>query len=347
PREVYRLRGARPDLVLDGGRAALAGAIEDAGEVYRGKRAYQVLTVRLEGGRSYQFDMLSAAYQSFVAVEDADGAPLAEAGAPGIGGNCRLAFRPERGGVYRVLATSVGGFRVGPFALTVRDGPPPSALPPWFHTLDLDGDGQISLKEWRAAGRPIDGFAQYDANDDGFITPREFPRPRPDRPELALEKGRAALAGALDEGAAEYRGKTAFKVVTVRLEEGKSYQFDLESPAFQSFLYLEDGDGRPLAENSSPQVGGKSRVRHRAKRTGLYRVVVTSLGGFRPGPFSLSLRDDAPGLDPLPRWFRDLDTDGDGQVSLKEWRAGARPLAAFRDRDRDHDGFITAREAIQ
>lgn len=46
----------------------------------------------------------------------------------------------------------------------------PKEIPSWFRDLDTDGDAQICLYEWRAAGRSLDEFRKYDLNNDGFIT---------------------------------------------------------------------------------------------------------------------------------------------------------------------------------
>jgi hypothetical protein len=54
---------------------------------------------------------------------------------------------------------------------TIVDLPP--NLPPWFREYDTDGDGQIGLYEWRAAGQPIARFREMDFNGDGFLTPDE------------------------------------------------------------------------------------------------------------------------------------------------------------------------------
>jgi len=56
-----------------------------------------------------------------------------------------------------------------------RVGKMPKELPKWFTDLDTDGDGQIALFEWRVS-KSMDEFAEYDRNDDGFITPEEVLR---------------------------------------------------------------------------------------------------------------------------------------------------------------------------
>lgn len=48
----------------------------------------------------------------------------------------------------------------------------------------------------------------------------------------------------------------------------------------------------------------------------------------------------APGRAGLPGWFKELDTDNDGQVDLAEWRAGGRAIVEFQAFDLDGDGLL-------
>jgi RNA polymerase sigma factor (sigma-70 family) len=51
-------------------------------------------------------------------------------------------------------------------------------------------------------------------------------------------------------------------------------------------------------------------------------------------------------LQGLPKWFNDLDTNRDGQVSLSEWHKAGRNIDEFREWDRDDDGLIIPHEVI-
>lgn len=48
----------------------------------------------------------------------------------------------------------------------------------------------------------------------------------------------------------------------------------------------------------------------------------------------------------LPKWFGELDTDGDGQIALFEWRA-SKSLDEFVEYDRNEDGLITPEEVLR
>jgi hypothetical protein len=48
-------------------------------------------------------------------------------------------------------------------------------LPASHASTDTDHDGQLGMYEWRrSSGRSLREFFEYDANGDGFVTPREI-----------------------------------------------------------------------------------------------------------------------------------------------------------------------------
>jgi hypothetical protein len=51
--------------------------------------------------------------------------------------------------------------------------------------------------------------------------------------------------------------------------------------------------------------------------------------------------------DNLPPWFKELDTDRDGQVGLYEWKAAGRPVNEFVAMDQNGDGFLTVEEVLR
>jgi len=49
----------------------------------------------------------------------------------------------------------------------------------------------------------------------------------------------------------------------------------------------------------------------------------------------------------IPDWFKQIDSDGDGQIGLYEWKASGRSLDEFRKIDRNNDGFLTIDEVMR
>ena len=345
-------------LHLENGQLSYQGNVDSANsEPYQGKRAYQILALHLQGGKTYQFQQVSQMYFSFLYLEGPDGKILGEHNSGGNGRTARIVQRLAASGTYRLIATSLGGFRTGPFSLSVRIVADsgrnlPKNLPPWFKELDTDHDGQITLREWQARGKKLADFHKLDLNDDGFVTPEEVV-PRGNVPiHLKLKKGEATYTGFIDEAASQrYQGQKLASFVFVSLEAGRIYQIDLKSKAFDAYLYLESPKGTVLDLNDNGGDGLNSRIIHRAAETGTYRLVATSPSGNGSGPFSLSVRvREGPAGSAekkLPPWFKTLDTDQNEQITLQEWQKGGKRLDDFRLYDRNDDGFITANEVLE
>jgi Ca2+-binding EF-hand superfamily protein len=358
--EVLRLVGGNsPELKWNKGKADYRGSIEATDEKYRGNKLAKILPVRLEAGKVYQFDHRSQAFDAYLYLEDPDGTVVAEDDdGAGQGTDARIIYRAADTGTYRLIATSVGGVRGGPFVLSVRvigggGGGLPTNLPAWFKELDKDKDGQISLYEWRKGGKTGEEFRKYDLNEDGFVTPEEVLRVLKNGTHLELVNGLVDYNGVVEEAAEDrYQGKKSFHILTIKLQQGVTYQIEQVSQEYYAYLYLENPDGDIVEKHNSGGRGLTARVVHRAARSGTYRIIATSQDGHRTGPFALTVRvlsDGAGGAPPsgLPAWFHELDTDRDGQIALYEWLKGGKDAEEFRKYDANGDGFITAQEVLR
>ena len=87
-----------------------------------------------------------------------------------------------------------------------------------------------------------------------------------------------------------YRSKKTFKILTIRLDAGTTYQFDYVSQEFFAYFYLEDSDGNILDKNNSGGKGKNARIVHRSAQNGVHRIIATSQDGYKTGAFTLSVR---------------------------------------------------------
>src|SRR5262249_4354634 len=156
--------------------------------------------------------------------------------------------------------------------------------------LDTNKDGQVSLAEWRKGGKKKADFRKHDLNGDGFITAAEILRTAKKDDHLELENDRVEHKVTLDPPKNEqYQGKRAFKIFTIKFEQGKSYQIELASQFFLAHLYLEGPERDLLTQTNNWAWGRASRITHRATKTGIYRIVATSQGGFAAGACTLTV----------------------------------------------------------
>ena len=84
------------------------------------------------------------------------------------------------------------------FALAAGGVQADSATDSYFHSLDLDGDGYVSIAE--AAGDPVvvNRFDRADRNRDGKLSPKEFARLKNVKVRVAHRKSKkpsAAVGG--------------------------------------------------------------------------------------------------------------------------------------------------------
>ncbi len=87
------------------------------------KEKSRVHEFKMVEGRTYVLDLESAAFDTFLILEDAAGKKLAEDDdiIEGVNTNSRLVFVAPTGGVYRLVATAFEQRGAGPYTLTIRE----------------------------------------------------------------------------------------------------------------------------------------------------------------------------------------------------------------------------------
>jgi V8-like Glu-specific endopeptidase len=103
----------------------------------------------------------------------------------------------------------------------------------------------------------------------------------------------------LDDPSSKLNNGANYKSYPVPLKAGGTYTFDLRSNQFDTFLRLEDPDGKKVAEDDDSGGDVNARIVYRALRDGEYRVIVTSFKPGQSGRFGLSVREAERRAEPL------------------------------------------------
>jgi hypothetical protein len=119
--------------------------------------------------------------------------------------------------------------------------------------------------------------------------PKELAKPI----ELKLDKGQASVDSELEMRGPRYKKDLPCKFLTVPFEADVSYQIDMSSREFLSYVFLEDPDGKLLAENHIKSGDAKpASITFKAEKAGTYRIIAAQYDVRTGGPqFSLSVKE--------------------------------------------------------
>jgi hypothetical protein len=117
--------------------------------------------------------------------------------------------------------------------------------------------------------------------------PKELAKPI----ELKVVKGQASVDAELEMRGPRYKDNPR-KFVTITFEAGVTYQIDMNSGEFLSYVSLEGPDGKLIAEKKvKAGEGGPASITHKADTTGTYRIIAAQHDFRTGGPqFHLSVR---------------------------------------------------------
>jgi hypothetical protein len=109
---------------------------------------------------------------------------------------------------------------------------------------------------------------------------------------MTLEKGAAEVKSELakTDPKDRVRRNSPSKVYSVKLEGNKTYQIDMTSDKIDSYLRLEDADGKQLAEDDDSGGFPNARIIFACPKDGTYQIIATTFVGGE-GPFNLRIEE--------------------------------------------------------
>jgi hypothetical protein len=107
--------------------------------------------------------------------------------------------------------------------------------------------------------------------------------------EVKNENGKGTYDGRLLTTDPIFRGGKKHKMLLFKMEAGKTYQIDMISRAFDSYLFLESPVGKHITQDDDGGGNLNARIVHKATEPGLYRIACTY---FAPatGDFRVTIR---------------------------------------------------------
>jgi hypothetical protein len=105
--------------------------------------------------------------------------------------------------------------------------------------------------------------------------------------------GSKTIKGKLANNDPEYAGRKGsfHKAYTHKLVQGHTYTIDLTSTDIDSYLYLENPEGKVVAEDDDGGGFPNARITYKAPTTGNYKLIATSFKAGETGDFTLSIKD--------------------------------------------------------
>ncbi|MEI7684696.1 MAG: PPC domain-containing protein, partial [Planctomycetota bacterium] len=223
--------------------------------------------VNLEKGKSYLVDMTSSDLDSYLRIEDSQGARLDQDDDGGGNLNARIRFTPTKDDAYQIIATTFAGGE-GAYTLTVKDANAPVAL------------------EKPAPKKPIPPFVR----PKNKLPPAEAKGPVDDlKLQPPTDKKPVSVQGRLQDGdPLDPVRKQLAKSYAVELGEGL-YTVKLSSGDFDAFLRIVDAQGNELANDDDSGGNLDARIFFVPPAKGVYRIIATSFQG-GAGAFQLDIQ---------------------------------------------------------
>ena len=123
------------------------------------------------------------------------------------------------------------------------------------------------------------------------VRPPRSPEPM-EAPKRILQRRRyrSGATDNLNQNDGAYMGRK-HKLFIVEMEAGKTYQIDMVSTAFDSYLFFESPDNKLLAQDDDSNGYPDARIIHKTTQTGKFRVIASHFGNPGVGgQFTITIR---------------------------------------------------------
>jgi thiol-disulfide isomerase/thioredoxin len=214
----------------------------------------QMFPIKLVAGKSYQIDLKSTDFDSFLRLLDSKGDEVAFDDDGGGFPDARIIYKAAKTGEFKIVVTSFDK-KAGAFVLTV---------------VELGGKGG-----------PAPGASKFTAKAI----------------ELKLKNGKVTHESYFNDEDPVVQNHY-YKVFTVKLEKDTTYRIDHkdrgDDPMFDPFLFLEDSDGKTLANDDDSGGGLNSRIIYKVTKSGTYRIIATTLPPKQTGKFTIEIGAPTP-----------------------------------------------------
>jgi predicted Zn finger-like uncharacterized protein len=137
------------------------------------------------------------------------------------------------------------------------------------------------------------GFKDFPKKDDEqFLQVMQLPNPPAVPIQVVLDKkGLYSNDNQLTQQDAFLLGNKSYKAYSLRMEKGQTYQFDMTSIQFDSYLFILDEANRVVRFDDDSGGNLNAHILFVPNRTATYRVLATTFGPAQGGNYTLAINN--------------------------------------------------------
>jgi WD40 repeat protein len=292
------------------------GRLTQQSEVYTHEGGTKTFAARypLEGkaGQTIEVSLESQAFDAYVYLLDGQGKVLTQDDDGGSSNNSQLVYQLPADGTYQIVATSFEEGTIGDYGIEVRVDRTSIGLPgsgggvsqvafspdgQYIATVSNDGTARL----WDRQGQALSsmaGVASITTSPTGLALTSTSSQVRlltwDQMAQFQTEVLRPRETGSLTQQSEVYPDDSKKFAARYPLDgkAGEIIEVSLESQAFDTYVYLLDGQGKVLAQSDNDGSSNNSRLVYQLPTDGDYQIVATSYEEGTTGDYGIEVRVD-------------------------------------------------------